>query len=144
MIRYVIQCMRYSGDWVTLLKLCIPKMMSCENCRVWRLDWNKCPADIFILLNECHLKSNRESDWMYVPCNFTTRKTKDGTLLAIQDDVTQTYVISNQPRSENLKDHHWDRTRMQFAQSQGMYKLIAQLLNTKNIIMPFVMDPFGQ
>ena len=84
-----------------------------------RLDWNKCPADIFILLNAYHLKSNRKSDWMCVLCNFTTRKTPDGTLTAMQDTVTQTYVISNQPRSENLKDHHWDRTRMHVAQSQG-------------------------
>ena len=51
------------------------------------LDWNKRLADIFILLNAYHLKSNRKSDWVCVLCDFKTRKTPDGTSPAMQDNT---------------------------------------------------------
>jgi hypothetical protein len=132
MIRCVIQCVRYSGDWVTLLKLRIPKMMLCENCHVWSV-WigKKRPTDIFILLKTYHLKYNQKSDWVCVFCNFITHKTPDGTSPAMQDNTNIRNLQSAEKRT--FKGPSLGKNKDIHCSITG-YKQITQILNTNKYL----------
>jgi hypothetical protein len=127
-----------------LLQSRIPKMMPC-NMRelpcLFHLDRNKRPTDIFILLNAYDLKSNRKSDWVCVLCDFTTRKTPDGISPVMQDNTNLRNLQSAEKRK--FKGPSLGKNEDAYCSVTG-YKLITQLLHTENMIMPFVIDPFGQ
>lgn len=104
-------------------------------------DRGKRPADIFLFLNAYFLDSKSKSDYTCVLCDIATKRTPKASTPE-QQKYTNLHNLQSAEkekyRGPAIREDEDPRTAV------TGYDLISYLIRNKMILLPIVMDPFGQ
>ena len=104
-------------------------------------DRGKRPADIFLFLNACFLYIKSKSDYTCVLCDIAKKRTPKASTPE-QQKYTNLHNLQSAAkekyRGPAIREDDNPRTAV------TGYDLISYLIRNKMILLPIVMDPFGQ